>query len=181
MNRRSLTTRPGISGFTLLELILVLVLIAVLTTLATPALSGFARRAALDDTAVSLLLLIQQAQTRAVHTATTHRVVFDLDQREAWVDTVGEEGYEHVVGAGVETVTWGRSITLTADIEPNGYERLTLSFEPTGLVTPGSIVIEQDGSFVALTCDAPTERYRLLTPSELLGRNAEGVLNAMRF
>lgn len=177
MNRRLRHVRPG---FTLIELILVLVLIAVITAVATPALRGFARRAALDDTAAAMLTLTQQAYSRAAHEAIPHRVVFDLAEHRAWLEQIGDEGYEEVTATGVEPVTWGRTVTLASDIEQNGYETLTIEFHPTGLVTPGSVVIEQDGHFVALTCDAATERYRLVTLSELTEDDTKGVLDAMR-
>jgi type II secretion system protein H len=168
------------AGFTLIELILVLVLIAVLTALATPALRGFTRRAALDDTAAAMLTLTQQAQSRAAHEAVPYRVVFDLDERRSWLERIGDEGYEEVVANDVEPITWGQSVTLVSDIDRDDDGQLAIGFQPTGLVTPGSVVIEQDGHFVALTCLAATQRYRLTTPADMAGRNAEGVLDAMR-
>ncbi len=164
-----------------MELILVLVLVATLTTLATPTLSGFARRAALEDTGNALLSLTQRAQTRAVHEAITHRVVFDLEQREARLEVgAGESDDDDAGDIGVEAVTWDRSIAVTSDIETSGFDRFTINFEPSGLVTPGGIVLEQEGRFIALSCDAATDSYRIYTPSELTGRTAEGVLDAAR-
>lgn len=53
-------------GFTLIELILVLTLLAILTSLATPSLSSFFRGRALDSEARQLLSLTHAAQSRAV-------------------------------------------------------------------------------------------------------------------
>src|ERR1039457_4932934 len=53
-------------GFTLIELILVLTLLAVLTSLAAPSLSSFFRGRALDSEARQLLSLTHAAQNRAV-------------------------------------------------------------------------------------------------------------------
>ena len=134
MNRLS---RHPDEAFTLIELILVLMLIAVLTTLATPALRGFARRAALDDTAASLLALTQQAQTRAVHEAAPYRIVFSVDERRAWLEHIGDEGYEAVDTSVVEPVTWGASVTIISDVAQDGDGQFVIAFEPTGLVSPG--------------------------------------------
>ena len=53
-------------GFTLIELILVLTLLAILTSLAAPSLSSFFRGRALDSEARQLLSLTHAAQSRAV-------------------------------------------------------------------------------------------------------------------
>ncbi len=178
MNQRIVHHRLG---FTLLELILVLALFALVRAAATPALRSFARRGVLDDTAASLLALTQQAQTRAIHEAVVHRVVFDLAERRAWLEQAGEWGLEASPRPGTEPVDWGRTVTVASDISPSEYETVAIMFYPTGLVTPGSLVIEQGGHFVALTCDAAAERYRLLTVGDVSERDdAEGVLGAIR-
>ncbi len=177
MNRRCITSR---AGFTLIELILVLVLIAVLTTLATPSLRGFARRAALDDTAASLLTLAEQARTRAAHEAVPHRVVFDLDQHIAWLEHIGDEGFEEVNASGVEPVQWGASVKIVAELDLTQDGLPAINCQPNGLTSLGCVVIEQEGQFVVLICDTPTARFRIITPQRDSTRNAEGVLDAMR-
>ena len=54
------------SGFTLIELILVLALLVIITSLAAPAMSNFIRGQALDSEARRLLALIHAGQSRAV-------------------------------------------------------------------------------------------------------------------
>lgn len=177
MNRRA--AHPE-SGFTLIELILVLVLIAIITTAATPALRGFTQRGSLDDAAAALLALTQQAQTRSAHESVPYRIVFNLDAHTAWLEKIGDEGYELIDTTGIEPVTWNRELTVASDIEPDIYQLLIINFEPTGLVTPGNIVLEQNHHLLALTCDAATERYRLVTPAYQTNQDAEDALNAMR-
>lgn len=168
------------AGFTLIELILVLVLIALITTAATPALRGFTQRGSLDDAAAALLSLTRQAQTRAAHESVPYRIVFNLDTHTAWLEKIGDEGYEIVDEAGVEPVTWNRELTIVSDIEPDIYQQLIINFDPTGLVTPGSFVLERDHHLLALTCDAATERYRLVTPTKQTNQDAQEALDAMR-
>ncbi len=54
------------SGFTLIELILVLALLVIITSLAAPAMSNFIRGQALDSEARRLMALIHAGQSRAV-------------------------------------------------------------------------------------------------------------------
>lgn len=54
------------SGFTLIELILVLALLVIITSIAAPAMSRFVRGRALDSEARRLVALMHAAQSRAV-------------------------------------------------------------------------------------------------------------------
>jgi len=58
--------RPERGGFTLIELILVLALLVVITSLVAPAMSNFIRGRALDSEARRMLALLHAAQSRAV-------------------------------------------------------------------------------------------------------------------
>ena len=59
-------SRVDVSGFTLIELILVLALLVIITSLAAPAMSNFIRGQALDSEARRLMALIHAGQSRAV-------------------------------------------------------------------------------------------------------------------
>ena len=61
-----LRIRPQARGFTLIELILVLALLVVITSIAAPAMSRFIRGRALDSEARRLIALMHAAQSRAV-------------------------------------------------------------------------------------------------------------------
>ena len=57
---------PRLFGFTLIELILVLALLVIITSLAAPAMSNFIRGRALDSEARRLMALMHAGQSRAV-------------------------------------------------------------------------------------------------------------------
>jgi type II secretion system protein H len=61
-----LTLGPQLAGFTLIELILVLALLVVITSLAAPAMANFIRGRALDSEARRLFSLMHAGQSRAV-------------------------------------------------------------------------------------------------------------------
>lgn len=63
---RPSTFDPRLAGFTLIELILVLALLVIVTSLAAPAMSNFIRGQALDSEARRLMALIHAGQSRAV-------------------------------------------------------------------------------------------------------------------
>ncbi len=63
---RPSTLDPRLAGFTLIELILVLALLVIITSMAAPAMSNFIRGQALDSEARRLLALMHAGQSRAV-------------------------------------------------------------------------------------------------------------------
>ena len=85
--------RPPARAFTLVELILVLALLVIATSLAAPAMSRFIRGRALDSEARRMLALIHAGQSRAV----SEGAPMDL-----WVD-------EKVGSYGLEAETSGKS------------------------------------------------------------------------
>jgi type II secretion system protein H len=88
----SLVTRHA-NGFTLIELILVLALLVIITSIAAPAMSRFVRGRALDSEARRLSALMHAAQSRAVSEGAPMML---------WVD-------EKAGGYGVEAETSGQN------------------------------------------------------------------------
>src|SRR6266850_4075427 len=75
------TGRPRERAFTLIELILVMALLTILTSLAAPSLSRFFRGRALDSEARQLLSLTHAGQSRAVADGFPMLLWIDAPQR----------------------------------------------------------------------------------------------------
>ena len=73
------------SGFTITELLLVLVLIGVLSAVSMPALKGFTATRRLKASAQSLRSLLTFARDMAITDRTVYLVVFDLDGERFWL------------------------------------------------------------------------------------------------
>lgn len=73
------------NGFTVTELLLVLVLISVLWAISMPALKGFAATRRLKASAYTLRSLLTFARDMAITDQTTHLVVFNLDNGQYWL------------------------------------------------------------------------------------------------
>jgi type IV fimbrial biogenesis protein FimT len=82
------------SGFTLIELILVLALLVIITSLAAPAMSNFIRGRALDSEARRLMALMHAGQSRAVSEGMP--MVLWVDEKQAAYglqeETTGQSG-----------------------------------------------------------------------------------------
>ena len=73
------------SGFTITELLLVLVLIGILSAISMPTLKGFATTRRLKASASTIRNLLSFARDMAITDRTTHLVVFDIDNGRCWL------------------------------------------------------------------------------------------------
>jgi type II secretion system protein H len=87
MTRRqdNIKRRKSLRAFTLMELILVLLIIAVCATIAAPALRGFTRGRRLPNTAQQLLTVTRWCQVQAVSEGMTYRLNLDPEASKWWV------------------------------------------------------------------------------------------------
>src|SRR4051812_37374854 len=76
---------PGRSGFTLVELLLVCVLIGTLAAIVAPTLSGSTQRSHLDATARALVALARGARARASAEGRAYFLVVDGERKEVRV------------------------------------------------------------------------------------------------
>ncbi len=73
-------------GFTLVELLVVIALIALLTLFALPSISNIFK-VSLDTTTRQLASIIKEGYNSAVITGRVHRIVYDIDNKQFWVET----------------------------------------------------------------------------------------------
>jgi len=134
----SRVTRPN--AFTLIELILVLALLVVITSLAAPAMSNFIRGRALDSEARRLLALIHAGQSRAVSEGMP--MVLWLDEKQGayglQAETTGKTG-----DAKAENLTLDQYLQITVmTTGPGGVTKSgslpAIRFLPDGTVDENS-------------------------------------------
>ena len=150
-------------GFTLLELILVMVILSTVLAMAAPSLRGFFASRQIQDAAAQILALTQFARSQAVSEGTTYRLNFDPDEATYWL-TANQSGAFEELG-----VEFGRVFELPKDtelelenVERDGGESY-VAFEPQGTVTPATIkLIDRRGNIVKLYCPAATESFSII-------------------
>lgn len=155
-------------GFTLLELILVMVIISTLLTIASPSLRGFFASRRINDAASNILSLIKLARSQSVNEGRVYRLNIDLDQRSYWLTAV--EG-----GIFSELKTeFGRTFILPDDtvieLENENNDEPTenyILFYPEGWAQPGIIrLTDRRGDVIEIMSSSPLERYRVTIPEE---------------
>ena len=98
-------------GFTLIELILVLVIIGLLLGIVAPSLGRLRASTRVDDTARQLRSLIELARSRAAEDGRPTRIVIDTQQHECWI--------EHLEGGGFirPLESYGKKIALDTQVK----------------------------------------------------------------
>ena len=154
----------GLEGFTLLELILVMVILSTVLAMAAPSLRGFFASRQIHDAAAQILALTQFARSQAVCEGTTYRLNFDKDEATYWL-TANQSGVFEELG-----IEFGRVFELPKDtvleledIVKDGEEEF-IAFKPQGIVTPATVKLtDRRGNVVKLHCPAVTESFSIIT------------------
>lgn len=144
----------SLSGFSLAELVVVLVLIGIVLTVALPRFTGFGEAERLRAAARSLANLAFEAHSQAAAKSRPWFLCLDLKTRRAWLSTVrpGKEG-----DAGRESRDWifPDDVLVTDVIHPlSGLVRegrLSFGYWPQGGGEPGTIHLKnEDGQELTL-------------------------------
>jgi type IV fimbrial biogenesis protein FimT len=161
-------------GFTLLELILVMLIITIVVGAVAPSLRGFTMGRSASNTATRLLAMTQYARTQAISQGRVYRLTYNPRQRAFWVD------YSTLAGDDSDDQ---RSVP-DADMAPrlDVDERLTIDtknmstssagnqyveFRPSGRTDPASIVItDQSNQQIEVGCASATELFRIVPDAE---------------
>ena len=147
-------------GFSLLELILVMLIMAAILALAAPSLRGFTASRRVSDVAASFVSLTKWARLKAVSEGRPYRLNIDLDYREYWLTAQ--------VGANFEEIgeSFGKIFVVPDEIgiewvdSPVAEQRGYLEFDTGGRTDPASLrLIGKLGTVLMVTCLAPTEPY----------------------
>ncbi len=180
-------------GFTLLELILVMLIVAVVMAMAAPSLGLFTGARPLTDTAALIVALADHARTQAVTEGRLYRLNIDAESGRVWV--TAQEGAEFAplrTDFGREfrlpegtRLAWPtppapRTDTTTtvpgllmpgqeadAQQDPQGPSVTVVPFFPDGRSRPCRMrLTDRRGNAVDVECATPAGRFRVVAPED---------------
>ena len=169
MTRRRITT----SGFTLLELVLVLVIAALLAAMAAPSLADFARGRAVADTAARFAASANFARAQALADGQVYRLSMDTDAGRFWVTHDDGSGNNFVATDSPDALPYTIPSMLQMQTEAPLVDNVhVIEFDPQGRVDPGTVrFTDAWGNAVEVTCDSPLGSYHVSTgPDALRGQ-----------
>lgn len=165
MHSTAMTSRQRRRAFSLLELVLVLAVIAIALAAVAPTLRGWHRGSHLRDAGDQFLTLTRLARTRAVANAQVHRLSIDAAAGRCFVAV--QDGQQWAkVDTGMDgwfDIPEGVTIKMT---DTQGASRDYIEFFPTGRTQATRVHLSMDDGQLDITCDTPTEGFRLVQPGE---------------
>jgi prepilin-type N-terminal cleavage/methylation domain-containing protein len=140
-------------GFSLMEIMLVLAIIAVLSSISMPAMRGFTASRRLTTSAQAIVDTLTFARDMAITERTTHLVVFDIDSNRYWLASSETFDIQNpIASAGRATST-----TVTAGGQPTVSRTSGIMGIPKPLsqgVTIAAIVTTHNGVTQQITSGA---------------------------
>lgn len=185
MTTGRLTENNGARGFTLLELLMVMLLVAMVLAAAVPSLRLFAGARPVLNTAARLVAMTDYARSQAVSEGREYRLNVDFEKgsfrftarNTGGFENLGKEfGREFLLPEGVEMKLLYSSAALEETEVPglrlpgqtgltDGSEtedNVTVTFFPDGRTEPAGFQFsDRRGNVVKVVCPAPSERFRV--------------------
>ncbi|MCE5184701.1 MAG: prepilin-type N-terminal cleavage/methylation domain-containing protein [Planctomycetaceae bacterium] len=154
-------------GFTLLELILVMIILCTVLAMAAPSLKGFFSSRQLNSLAEQIQLLTRYARIQAVSEARYVRVEFDLNRRQYGVTALEGSRYELLKK---DFAAWYKMPTdIEFEFENVNIDqgRYVLQFDLRGHTKLCRIRL-RDGNDnrIDLVCRTPAENFQLIVLNE---------------
>jgi prepilin-type N-terminal cleavage/methylation domain-containing protein len=157
-------------GFTLLELILVMVIISAVLGMAAPSLNGFFSSRKAHDAAAGILSLIRYARSQAITEGRNYRLNFNTDEGAYWLTASDAGGYSTLdTEPGrkfllPEFTTMELVMNSAAEKDKEGPEAY-IGFYPKGHADACTIrLFDQNGDEVDVLALTPAERYHVVSP-----------------
>jgi prepilin-type N-terminal cleavage/methylation domain-containing protein len=154
-------------GFTLLELIFVLLLIAIAVAIVMPSLSGTVKGRRVGDTAAQILTLTNYAHNQAIAEGKVYRLNVDPAGTAYWLTMQQDDGQFGSLGQEMgQQFGVPEDIRIETDLprQPDGGNYVT--FRPNGKCEPAPVnirVSDHSGGVTQITCESPTELFHIVT------------------
>ncbi|AQQ71387.1 type II secretion system protein H [Limihaloglobus sulfuriphilus] len=154
------TQKHKTGGFTLLELILVMVILSTVLAMAAPSLSGFFSGRQLRWSAEHVVMLTRYAHTQSIHQSRIYRLSFDLNQRQYRLSSLDRGEYVDQD----EQLKSRFNISEGIELEFDNFDRdgslYFIEFTPEGYCRQCRIEFrDETGRGWEILCPSPAEKF----------------------
>lgn len=151
------------AGFTLLELILVMLIISTLLAVAGPSLRGFFASRKTNDAAAQLLAFTQYARSQAVSEGVVYRLNFDLEERTYWLTAWQAGDFQRLKTEFGQTFALPKDVDIELEKLEEDEEDIFLKFTPQGTATPGTVrLLDKSDRAIEVMCATMTEPFTIV-------------------
>lgn len=155
--------RQTFRGYTLLELVLVLAILGVALAAVAPSLRGFGTGRLTSEAAIRFLALTRFARSQAISDGCPYRITIDVANGTCTVQMQEIDSFVDVEGRSFKAAE-GVRLETTAPLDEGVH---CIEFDPTGRSGPADVVFVGSRGQVTVTCDLPTDEYRISTDDEV--------------
>ena len=153
-------------GFTLLELVLVMLVLSVVLAMVAPSLSGFGAGREAEYAGAQVMTLSRWAREQAITDGRVYRLNFNPSTNTYWVSAQVGGVYERV------NSDWGQDFSLPEGVTmqwdaPQENGAYCIDFHPSGRAQPVRVQITSRGNQVTVIGSrTATEMLHVMTPQE---------------
>lgn len=159
--------RSGGAGFTLLELILVMLILTMVVAIAAPSLRNFTIGRNNDNAATLIVSLADYARTQAASEGRVYRLNVDPDNRKLWLTAANGSSYEtpnNDYGQKFELVEGTKVRTDIKQRQDGTY----VEFNPGGRAEAAKIwLVDKTGGEMEIACESPTDAFKVVPTEEM--------------
>lgn len=153
------------SGFTLLELVLVLAVLAATFAAVAPMLSGFTRGRKVEDTARQFVALTKWARCQAVSDGAVYELVIDPKAGTWGLRVEDGDTFSEVASPLGKVYSAPEEVHIETDIPVVGGQQ-AIVFDPSGRSDVASVRFVGVNSVIEVSCDAPIDEFHVIANPE---------------
>jgi prepilin-type N-terminal cleavage/methylation domain-containing protein len=149
------------TGYTLIELVLVMLLLCIVAGLAAPQMRNFARGRQAGDAAEQFVSVARWARTQAIARGEVYRINVDLPSKTYWLTVQREGAFVRPEEDFGQKFAFPDTVAVDCDFQqqPDG---TYAEFEPTGRTDEGSLrLTSSTGDMVQVSCLSTTDQFQI--------------------
>ena len=164
---RSAGIRARDHGFTLIELILVMVVICAVLGIAAPSLRGFFISHQATDAARQMISLMQLARTQSISEGRNYRLNFDTQARTYWLTVQDGAAYAKLNSEFGQTFTLPEGSVFDLKADPADTSTDHMDFYPSGATSGLTIKLTgRQGDAVEISQPALAEPFQIASVTQ---------------
>jgi type II secretion system protein H len=150
-------------GFTLLELVIVLAVIAIAISIVAPSMSGFAKGRATINAAGLFVSTARWARAQAITTGNVYHLNIDTSAGKWWLTSDNGNSTAEVT-SDYASYTLPEGVTMTTDApKAQNSNAQAIDFDPSGRSDPGTVHFAGPRNGTAdVACDTAADLYHVL-------------------
>ena len=154
-------------GFTLLELVLVMVIVCTMLGIAAPSLQGFFASRRTHDAASQIITMTRHARSQAIIEGRIYRLNLDTDEGSYKLTVMDQGAFRELFNEFGRTFLLPDGTKIELEKENEDESQQYIDFFQNGSTEPGTIrLIDRRGDIYEITCASPTEQYFFVIQKE---------------